>query len=127
MTVELVSVVIPSYRQPRFVRRAIESARLQSYANVEVIVVDDDSRDRSIATAAEEVWRDPRVRLLRCHHNGGLGRARNVGLAAARGTYCLFLDSDDYLLPGALAALVDAAASGGPGATSRRRPTTAWS
>lgn len=103
----LVSVIIPSFQQPQFLSRAIESALEQDYSDVEVLVVDDNSLDSSLAVAVDAMQRDPRVRVLARRVNGGLGRARNSGLMAARGDLVTFLDSDDYLLPGSISKRVE--------------------
>ena len=99
-----VSIIIPSYRQPHFLRRAIESCLEQEHEDLEVIVVDDASRDASLGVAASFAQRDARVRVIEASENGGLGRTRNVGLAHAQGDYICFLDADDYLLPSSLSA-----------------------
>ena len=103
----LVSVIIPSFRQPQFLGRAIESALEQDYSDIEVLIVDDTSLDSSLAVAVDAMQRDPRIRVLARRVNGGLGRARNTGLMAARGKLVTFLDSDDYLLPGSITARVE--------------------
>lgn len=103
----LVSVIIPSFGQPQFLERAISSCLEQDYFELEVIVVDDLSLDGSLAVAIDAMQRDPRVRVLARRHNGGLGRARNTGLASATGELVTFLDSDDYLLPHAISARVE--------------------
>jgi glycosyltransferase involved in cell wall biosynthesis len=93
----LVSVVIPSYNQARFLGEAIESALGQSHPSTEVVVADDGSTDESVAIAE----RYP-VRLVR-HANMGVSPTRNAGLAASRGDLVVFLDGDDRLMPDALA------------------------
>ena len=100
----LISVIIPSYRQPQFLGRAIESCLEQDHTDLEVIVIEDYSRDSSLGVAAAIARTDRRVRVFEAHENGGLGRARNLGIARSNGEYLCFLDSDDYLLPGSLSA-----------------------
>lgn len=102
-----VSVVIPCFRQAHFLAEAIDSALAQEYDDLEVIVVDDGSPDDTGRIAASYAARDPRVRCV-TQPNRGLARARNAGLAEANGTYVVFLDADDLLLPGAVAAGVRA-------------------
>ena len=94
----LTSIVIPSFNQASFLEDAIHSALAQH--DVEVIVVDDESTDGSAAVAA----RFANVRLLR-QRRGGVAAARNTGLHASRGDCVLFLDADDRLRDGAIAAL----------------------
>jgi hypothetical protein len=102
------SVVIPVYNREREVRRAIESCLGQQAADFEVIVVDDASRDRSAAVAAEYAGRG--VRLLRHPVNLGSSPARSSGVRAAAGAWIVRLDSDDELAPGALHAIQSCAA-----------------
>jgi Glycosyl transferase family 2 len=94
---ELVSVVIPCFRQAHFLPEAIESVLAQEHPDVEVIVVDDGSPDNVVAVAS----RYPGVRCLQ-QENGGLAAARNTGMAEANGEFLLFLDADDRLLPEAM-------------------------
>jgi glycosyltransferase involved in cell wall biosynthesis len=94
-----VSVIIPTYNRATMVCEAIESVLNQTYKDLEVIVVDDGSTD-----GTQEVLRgryDERVRYC-FQTNSGRSVARNRGLMASRGSYVLFLDSDDLLLPQAL-------------------------
>ena len=103
-----ISIIIASYRQPHFLGRAIESCLAQDHEDLEVIVVDDHSRDSSLGLAVSFALRDGRVRVVEAAENGGLGRARNIGLAHAQGDFVCFLDADDYLLPGSLSSRLDA-------------------
>lgn len=102
MIVPLVSVVIPCFNNARYVGSAIESVLDQDVAGVEVIVVDDGSRDGS----ADRVEAFEQVLLLR-QDNLGSGAARNRGTAAATGEFLAFLDSDDLWAPGKLRAQLD--------------------
>src|SRR5262245_38523869 len=90
----VVSVVIPCYNQARYLGEAVESARLQTHPDVEIIVVDDGSSDNTVEVARS--YED-----VRCvsQPNRGQGAARNTGLEHAAGEYVVFLDSDDRLLP----------------------------
>ena len=93
----LVSVVIPTYNAGRLLERAVQSADRQSYANIEIIVVDDCSTDDSIHVISEHF---PSVRIVQTDTNSGSpARPRNIGCSVARGTWVSFLDSDDYWLP----------------------------
>lgn len=96
MASDLISVIIPCYRQARYLSEAIESVRAQTYAPVECIVVDDGSPDNTREIAA----RYPEVRYL-AQENQGVSAARNKGMREAHGEYLIFLDADDRLLPAA--------------------------
>ena len=97
-TSERVSVVIPCHNQARFLGEAIESVLQQTYPHFEVIVVDDGSTDNTLEVAA----RYPEVLTIRQKHQYAWA-ARNNGAWASSGDYLVFLDSDDRLLPDALA------------------------
>lgn len=96
MATPAVSVVIPFYRA-RYLRAAIESARAQTFADYEIILVDDGSPDRAEVEACL-VADGARIRCLR-QENQGPAAARNVGIRAARGVFVAFLDSDDTWEP----------------------------
>jgi glycosyltransferase involved in cell wall biosynthesis len=89
----LISVVIPTYKRPDLVRRAINSVRNQTYRNLEVLVIDDGSADNT-GSVVQSIP-DPRIRYI-CHEaNKGHSGARNTGIRAARGEYIALLDDDD--------------------------------
>lgn len=90
----LVSIIIPYFNHEAYIREAVLSAASQSYANVEVIVVDDGSTNPVAPLLADL----PDIRMFRTA-NAGCSAARNAGVRASRGTYLLFLDGDDRLLP----------------------------
>jgi Glycosyltransferases involved in cell wall biogenesis len=100
--VKTISVIIPTYNYGRFLREAIDSALAQSYTPLEIIVVDDGSIDDTPQILAEY---GDRIRAIR-QDNQGVGAARNTGIAAARGEYLAFLDSDDLWHPRKLAAQI---------------------
>ena len=101
----LVSIIIPCYRQGRYLAEAIESALAQSYTEVQVIVVNDGSDDDTDAVAGRYADRICYI----AQPNRGVSVARNAGMAAARGDYLLFLDADDLLRPDAVRQLIAAA------------------
>lgn len=92
-----VSVVIPSFNHARYLDEAIESVLVQSFGDLELIVVDDASTDDSWARI--EARSDPRVRSVRHPSNRGAHATLNEGLAMARGTYVAILNSDDRFDP----------------------------
>lgn len=97
------SVIIPVLNRARIVRRAIDSVRAQGRDDVEVIVIDDGSTDGTADAVA--AYNDPAVRLIKHPYNKGVCAARNTGIEAARGAWCVMLDSDFELLPGAFETL----------------------
>jgi glycosyltransferase involved in cell wall biosynthesis len=105
--VPTLSVVIPAYDAAGTVAEAARSATTQSDVDLEVIVVDDGSRDRTAEIAAAE----PGVTVIR-QDNRGPAAARNTGIRAASGDYVGFLDADDRLLPGWASAVIDLLQSG---------------
>ncbi|MDB5146065.1 MAG: hypothetical protein JWQ57_85 [Mucilaginibacter sp.] len=92
----LVSVIIPVYNSGKYIEQCIQSALTQTWQNIELIIVDDGSTDRSLAIIAK--YENERVRVFSQEHKGS-GAARNKGLAEATGEYIQFLDSDDLLSP----------------------------
>jgi glycosyltransferase involved in cell wall biosynthesis len=104
MTAPSISVIISCYNYGRFVDKAIESALAQSYASFEVVVVNDGSTDDSAAVIARYA---DRIRIVE-QANGGCVAAYNSGFFASSGEIVLFLDADDLLAPGALAAVAAA-------------------
>ncbi|MEA2336204.1 MAG: hypothetical protein QOE82_211 [Thermoanaerobaculia bacterium] len=90
-----ISAIIPTYNYGRFLREAIDSVLSQTYQVLELIVVDDGSTDDTPQILASY---GDRIRAI-FQSNGGVGAARNTGIAAARGEYLAFLDSDDIWLP----------------------------
>jgi len=100
----LVSVIIPTYGRPKYVRDAVGSALLGGYDHVEVIVVDDGS-PVPIAGEIADLIESGTIRFLR-QSNGGSGIARNTGASIARGEFLMFLDDDDMVVPGSIAARV---------------------
>lgn len=99
----LVSVIIPAYNAEAYVLDAIRSVQAQDYTPLEIVVVDDGSRDRTVELVRAAV---PEVRIV-SQPNAGVAAARNTGLREARGDFICFLDADDGWFPGKLAAQVD--------------------
>lgn len=93
---ELVSVIVPVYNVEKYLARCIQSVCGQSYQGLEIILVDDGSKDKSGVICDEYAERDGRIKVIH-KENGGLGDARNAGVEKAEGKYLLFVDSDDRI------------------------------
>lgn len=94
-----VSIVTPAYNAARFIGETIASVQAQTYAQWELLIVDDVSQDETCDIVERAARKDERIRLIRRDVNGGPGESRNTALEAARGRYVAFLDSDDLWLP----------------------------
>ena len=102
-----VSVVMPVYNGERFIAEAIASVLGQTYADFELIIVDDGSSDASARIAQEYAGRDTRIRFISTARNAGQGSARNRGIATASGEYLAMMDGDDICLPDRLRKQID--------------------
>lgn len=102
-----VSVIIPTYNRESEIARALDSVRRQTFQAYEVIVCDDASEDNTCEIVRDYQRKDSRVKLHVSTRNRGAASARNVGMAAARGDFIAFLDSDDEWFPTKLAREVD--------------------
>lgn len=94
----LISVIVPIYNVEQYLVECCDSILSQTYANIEVILVNDGSTDNSYLIAAQYAEKDKRVILLN-KPNSGQSAARNMGLEYATGDYILFVDSDDWIAP----------------------------
>lgn len=102
----VISVVVPVYNVADYLPACLDSILSQDYDALEVILIDDGSTDASGAICDDYAARDSRVRVIH-QKNGGAAAAKNAGLRAAGGEYLSFVDSDDYLEPGAYAYMTD--------------------
>lgn len=107
MTPGLVSVITPFFNADPFLGEAIESVLAQSYAPLELLLVDDGSSDGSPMTAARAATEHENIRLLRLAHNQGPAFARNFAVREAVGEFVTFLDADDAMVPDRLAFQVE--------------------
>ena len=106
-----VSVIVPAFNSAASIRAAVGSVLGETTVSLECLVVDDGSTDDTASIVAAMAAEDARVVLLRQPVNAGVSAARNLALDAARGTWLSFVDADDRLLPGGLAAMVRAASA----------------
>lgn len=96
MKQELISVVIPIYNVEKYVEKCVNSVISQTYKNMEIILVDDGSKDKSGEICDSFEKKDKRIKVIH-KKNGGLSDARNAGIEIAKGKYISFIDSDDYV------------------------------
>jgi glycosyltransferase involved in cell wall biosynthesis len=97
-----VTVLIGAYENERTVARAVASILEQTERNLELIMIDDGSRDGSSAVAREAIGSDPRGRVMRLERNLGIARSLNAGLEAAAAPLVAIQDADDYSAPNRL-------------------------
>lgn len=102
---DLVSIIVPIYNAEKYLDKALDSVRQQTYQDIEAILVDDGSTDSSAVIYQKYADSDSRFKVYRLE-NGGVSRARNHGLNYAKGRYVIFLDSDDWLEVDAVERLV---------------------
>tara|TARA_B100001057_G_scaffold499678_1_gene611253 strand:- start:11321 stop:12136 length:816 start_codon:yes stop_codon:yes gene_type:complete len=91
----LISVIIPCFNNEDTLSDAIKSITRQTYQNFEIIIINDNSSDRSIDSIKEILNKDKRVRVIHNRRNMGSGPSRNIGIKSSEGKYICFLDADD--------------------------------
>ncbi|HUF08094.1 MAG TPA: glycosyltransferase family 2 protein, partial [Rhodothermales bacterium] len=96
----LISVILPTFNRPGYLREAAASILGQTVEDLELLIVDDCSTDETDAVIADLCREDRRVAGLRTESNGGCNRARNLALDRAKGRCIAFLDDDDVAVPG---------------------------
>lgn len=95
---KLISIIVPVYNAERTLHRCVTSLVEQSYPNIEILLVNDGSKDASLEMCRGYEQQDSRIRVID-KPNGGVSSARNAGLDVARGEYIMFCDSDDWVSP----------------------------
>lgn len=93
---KLISVIVPVYNVDSYLQRCLDSLLNQTYEKLEILLIDDGSKDESPSICDAYAEKDSRIRVIH-KENGGLSSARNTGLKMAQGDYIAFVDSDDYL------------------------------
>lgn len=93
---ELISIMIPAYNAEKYIERCLDSLVNQTYQEIEIVVVNDGSKDHTRQICEEYQKKDERIRLIN-QDNGGEGAARNRGLKEAKGRFLCFVDADDYV------------------------------
>jgi len=103
-----VSVIVPVYNVENYFEQCINSLLDQTYRNIEILIIDDGSKDKCGEIADKYMSSDNRVKVFH-KENGGLSSARNYGLEKATGEYYSFIDSDDYVVPSFIEKMVSCA------------------
>ena len=93
-----ISIIVPVYQVERYLKKCVSSVQNQTYTNIQIILVDDGSTDKSPIICDKLAEEDKRIVVIH-KKNGGLSDARNAGLKVALGQYIGFVDSDDYIAP----------------------------
>jgi len=110
----IVSVIVPSHNTGIYLEQCLNSLKCQTYANLEILLIDDASSDNSLQTAMRLAEKDWRIRVVNMEieppvtAHRGLARVRNLGVGIARGKYIMACDSDDYFEPNMVEIMVNA-------------------
>ena len=104
----LVTLIIPVYNAERYLRRSLDSVSAQTFSDMEVLLLNDGSKDGSLGICREYEKKDVRFRVID-KENSGVSDTRNLGMRLACGKYLQFMDSDDWLTPDATESLVQTA------------------
>ena len=105
MSEPLLSVVIPVYQVEKYIGQCLDSVLAQTYTNLDIILVDDGGTDSSVDICREYQKQDNRIRII-SQENGGLSKARNVGVEHAYADLVTFIDSDDFIHPNMFATMI---------------------
>jgi glycosyltransferase involved in cell wall biosynthesis len=105
----LISILICNYNYEKYITEALDSVALQDYDNIEVVIIDDGSKDNSVSTIQRFIVKNNKlkVRLIAKSTNQGICFARNEAIDESKGEYILFLDSDDTLPPEYISKMID--------------------
>ncbi|MBQ5852329.1 MAG: glycosyltransferase family 2 protein, partial [Lachnospiraceae bacterium] len=101
----MISIVVPVYNVEKYLERCVDSLINQTYENIEILLIDDGSKDNSGQMCDEYANKDSRITVYH-KENGGLSDARNYGMDRAKGEYIIFIDSDDYVEPNMMEFLI---------------------
>lgn len=104
-----VSVIVPIYNDEKYIRLCVDSIIAQTYNKLEIILIDDASKDMSLEICQEYALQDNRVKVLHNDMNCGVSVSRELGYQQATGEWICFIDHDDYMCPWAIECLLNAA------------------
>lgn len=102
----LVSVIVPVYNCEPYIEKCVKSIQIQTYSNIEIIVVNDGSTDKSAKVIARLAAIDSRIKYLE-QENKGVSNARNHALDVAKGKWCCFVDADDQISPNYISIMIN--------------------
>lgn len=102
---DLISIIVPAFNIAKDLRQCVESILAQTYANWELILINDASYDQTGELCREFESKDERIKLIELATQHGVATARNIGIKAANGEYLTFIDGDDFVSPTYLAHL----------------------
>ncbi|WP_299445996.1 glycosyltransferase [uncultured Phascolarctobacterium sp.] len=103
----LITVIMPAYNVESFLERSVNSVRNQYYKNLDILIIDDGSKDKTLQIAYDLASKDARIRVIH-QNNQGVSVARNVGLDNTLGEYVMFVDTDDFIDPEMCSELMNA-------------------
>lgn len=95
------SIIIPLFNSCDFISRALQSCINQTLKDIEILIIDDKSKDNSLNIVLEFAKKDPRIKIFQNEENLGTFASRNIGVLHSSSDFIMFLDSDDFLTPGA--------------------------
>lgn len=95
---DLITIIVPIYNVEKYLQRCIDSLINQTYYNIEILLINDGSKDNSLSICKKNSLKDIRIKLI-SQENHGLAYTRNIGIQYAAGKYIMFVDSDDYIHP----------------------------
>ena len=94
----MISVIVPVYNVEKYIARCLQSVKAQTFPDYECLVINDGTKDSSMAVAREVIGKDPHFRIIE-KENGGYGSVQERGIAESRGDFLMICDSDDWLSP----------------------------
>lgn len=103
---DLISVIVPFFNSEKTLGFCIDSITNQTYKKIELLLIDDGSKDASVVICNKYIEKDKRITLIK-KDNGGVSSARNLGIKNAKGKYIIFVDSDDTLSPDHISTLLE--------------------
>lgn len=104
---QLVSVIVPVYNIDAYLAKSAATILSQTYSNIEILLIDDHSKDNSFSVMENLATQDDRVKIFRSDHHRGVSSARNFGIKKAKGTFISFVDGDDLLAPQFIESLIE--------------------